>query len=188
MIADFIVPAILGKRYPNYSHLYAAISELGTKKSPVRKELSIWLIILGVLFLLFGIGQSVQFTRHTIFHWMYLWGIAAFGVGAGIIAGIFPEDAAGTTETSSGKVHGIFAGLGFLFLLLNPLWALWIFEFSALKTLNLMSFGVAGSFFILFILSKGKRGIFGMSGLWQRFYLLAAYCMLLMNFITSNSA
>jgi len=34
------------------------------------------------------------------------------------LAGIFPEDPEGITETISGKIHGIASGLGFLFF--NP--------------------------------------------------------------------
>ena len=187
-IGDFVVPALLGKKHPNYNHYHHTISELGVQDSPVRKWLSLWLIILGMLLILFGIGQFVQFTGNTLFHRLYVFGIIAFGVGAGIIAGIFSEDSPAAEETKSGKVHGIFAGLGFIFLLLNPLWAQWIHELGPYRTVNLLFFVIALVFFALFVSSKEKTGILGMSGLWQRLYLLAIYSVMLINFIVSKSA
>jgi ABC-type Mn2+/Zn2+ transport system permease subunit len=92
------------------------------------------------LFVCFGIGQGLQFQNLTWAHWIYLWGIVAFGIGAGIIAGIFPEDTRGVEETVSGKIHGIFSGLGFIFLILNPLWALCIDELNGLEGLNTILF------------------------------------------------
>jgi hypothetical protein len=35
-IGDFVVPLILGRKYPNHNVLYDVISELGTKGSPFR--------------------------------------------------------------------------------------------------------------------------------------------------------
>ncbi len=123
VIGDFVIPAVISRRYPNYSQLRDTISTLGTNKSPVKKQASTWLIALGLLLICFGIGQSLQFIDHTWKHWLYIWGIIAFGVGAGIIAGVYPEDPKGMEETNTGKIHGISAGLGFMFLLLNPLLA-----------------------------------------------------------------
>ena len=186
-VGDFVVPIILGKRYPNYSHLRDVISELGTRGSPVRKQTSAWLILLGILFICFGIGQGLQFVNHTWLHWLYVWGIMAFGIGAGILAGIYPEDASGMEETVSGKIHGICAGLGFIILILNPLWALGIDELNGLKEFNACLFFAAVITFILFVVSKKKEeGILGMSGFWQRLNLLAVYCPLVVNFIATK--
>ena len=119
LVGDFIVPYILGRRYPNYDNFKHVISELGTKQSPVRKHLSCWLVIFGTLVVIFGIGQKLQFANQTWLHNLYLWGIIIFGIGAGVIAGLFPEDASGEEETVAGKVHGIFSGLGFIFLIID---------------------------------------------------------------------
>jgi len=51
MIGDFVMPLILGRKYPNHNALYDVISELGTQGSPVRKQISAWLIIEGILFI-----------------------------------------------------------------------------------------------------------------------------------------
>jgi len=187
MIGDFVVPHMLGRKYPHYNNLYDAISELGTKGSPARKQLSVWLIILSVFFICFGIGQGLQFRNQTWAHWIYLWGIVIFGIGAGVIAGIFPEDTRGAKETISGKIHRIFSGLGFIFLIMNPLWALWIDELNGLESLNTILFIVGMTTFGLFAASEKKEtGIFGMSGLWQWLNMLVVYRAILMNFIITK--
>jgi len=189
IIGDFIVPFILGRKYPNHNVLYDVISELGTKESPVRKQISVWLIILGVLFICFGIGQGLQFRNQTWAHWIYLWGLVMFGIGAGVIAGIFPEDTRGTKETISGKIHGIFSGLGFMFLIMNPLWALWIDELNGLEGPNTLLFILGVITFGLFAASeKNEAGILGMSGLWQRLNMLVVYSAILINFIVTKPA
>ena len=157
MIGDFVVPLILGRKYPNHNVSYDVISELGTKESPVRKQISAWLIIEGILFICFGIGQVLQFRNQTWAHWIYLWGMVMFGIGAGIIAGIFPEDTKSAEETVSGKIHGIFSGLGFMFLIMNPLWALWIEELNGLRGLNTISVVLGAITFGLFAASEKKE-------------------------------
>jgi hypothetical membrane protein len=184
MAGDFIIPTILSRRYPGYNPLYDVISELGSSDSPVRIQLSAWLVILGILLTLFGVGQASRFENFTWAHSLYITGILGFGIGAGIIAGIFPEDSHGAVETASGKIHGIFGGLGFLLLLLNPLWALKIDEFNGLETLNLILFILGAVSFGLFLASKRRNtGLLGMSGLWQRLYLFFVYGALLMNYL-----
>ncbi len=189
MIGDFVVPLILGIKYPNHNALYDVISELGTQGSPVTKQISAWLIIEGILFICFGIGQGLQFRNQTWAHWIYLWGILVFGIGAGVIAGIFPEDTKGAEETITGKIHGIFSGLGFMFLIMNSLWALWIDELNGLEGLNTILFILGVITFGLFVASEKKEaGILGMSGLWQRLNMLVVYSAILINFIVTKPA
>jgi hypothetical protein len=186
---DFIIPVIVSKHYPNYSQLHDTISTLGTKESPVKKQASTWLIAFGFLVVCFGIGQTLKFEYHTWIHWLYTWGIIAYGVGAGMIAGIFPEDPRGVEETNSGKIHGIGAGLGSIFLLINPLLALVIDEFHGLEWFNTVFFVIGLITFIFFLVSKqDKKGIFALSGLWQRINLLAIYSPLLINYIATTPA
>ena len=124
MVGDFLIPALLARKYPGYSHLRDTISTLGTAESPVRALTSMWLVGLGVCFLVFAAGQASQLQLSTWRHVMYLAGIVAFGIGAGIVAGFFPEDPLGSAETISGKIHGIGSGFGSILLLLTPFWAL----------------------------------------------------------------
>ena len=187
MIGDFIIPVVISRRYPNYSLFYDTVSTLVTSKSPVKKQTSVWLISLGFLFICFGIGQSLQFIDHTWQHRLYISGIIAFGLGAGIIAGTYPEDPKGMKETKAGKIHGISAGMGFIFLLLNPLLAMTIPEFNGLELLNLVFLIVGSTTFILFMVSEKKtNGVLALSGLWQRLCLLAIYSPLLLNYIAAK--
>jgi hypothetical membrane protein len=188
-LGDFVIPAILSKRYPNYSILKNTISTLGTKKSAVKKQTSVWLITLGLLFVCFAMGQTLRFSDYTWKHLLYTWGIMAFGIGAGVIAGIFQEDSKGVEETISGKVHGIGAGLGFVFLLINPLLAVGINEFDGLECFNIGCFATGAITFILFLRSKEcEKGVLALSGLWQRFTLLALYSPLLVNYFAIRPA
>lgn len=187
IIGDFLIPVIISKKYPNYSHLRNTISTLGTNNSPVKKQASIWLISLGILFVIFGVGQSLQFPSFSWKHYLYIWGIIAFGIGAGIIAGIYPEDSKGVKETKNGKIHGIGAGFGFIFLLFNPLLATGIKEFSGLELVNSIFFVIGVLTFQVFILSgKKKKGILSFSGLWQKLNLVALYSPLLINYVSSK--
>ena len=81
------------------------------------------LIAVGILFIIFSVGQGLAFTQIKWCHRLFILGIVLFGAGT-ILAGIFPEDPKGIAETISGKIHGIASGLGFIFLILNPLWAI----------------------------------------------------------------
>lgn len=138
-LGDLIIPIIIGTKYPGYNHLIDTISTLGTTESPVQKIESINLTVVGILFIIFAIGQWFTFEQKS---WLCNWytiGILIYAIGC-ILAGIFPEDAAGLAETGSGKIHGIASGLGFLFLILNPLWAVWMKELKDLQLINIIFF------------------------------------------------
>jgi hypothetical protein len=182
MVGDFVVPSILGRSYPGYSHLRDTISTLGTAESPVKSQTKVWLMVLGVCFLVFTVGQAGQFHFFTWCHWLYLVGIAAFGVGAGIVAGLYPEDAVGMAETHSGKLHGIGSGLGSILLLLTLLWARGIAEFAQVRIWNALGFSIAFVAFVLFLVSgRDGESLRGLTGLWQRLYLAVVYGVLLVN-------
>jgi hypothetical membrane protein len=181
-LSDLLVPTIIGTKYPAYNHFIHTISTLGTKNSPVQNYQCANLIIVGCLFLVFSIGQHLLFSQKTWVHNCYTIGIIAFGIGC-ILAGIFPEDIQGSTETVNGKIHGIASGIGFLFLILNPLWALWINEFQYNKVTNLVLFVLALLTFVLFILSENKTsGILKFTGLFQRLNLTILYVTLIINY------
>jgi len=188
MVGDFLVPALLAQRYPGYSHLRDTISTLGTIKSPVRALTSMWLAGLGVSFLIFAAGQASQFHSLTWRHILYFAGIVGFGIGAGIVAGLFPEDPLGSDETVSGKVHGIGAGFGSILLLLTPLWARDMSELAQVKTWNTLGLAVAVVAFILFLASgRGGLSSVALTGLWQRLYLAAVYGTQIMNALTMRT-
>ncbi len=183
MCADLLIPVVLATRYPGYNHFRDTISTLGTPGSPVRKYQCAMLITVGSLLLVFAVGQALSFQTIQWSHILFLLGIILFGVGS-IFAGIFAEDPHGVEETMTGKIHGITSGLGFFFLVLNPLWALWIDEFAELKFVNAVIFSLAILSFMAFLLSKSfTTGIFQYPGLFQRLNLCVLYGHLLLNFV-----
>ena len=177
-ISDFVVPYILGKKYPNYSNLKDTISTLGTNKSPVRQYLSYSLITTGSLLLIFSIGHLFIFSSYSWKHILYVIGIAVFGMGS-ILAGIFPEDVRGSEETKSGKIHGISSGLGFIFLIFNPLWIFLILENNGLRIFNILFFVFGLLSFIVFMVSYKRDGL---TGLWQRINMATLYLPLIVNY------
>jgi len=182
-LGDLLVPIIIGIEYPGYNHLIDTISTLGTNKSPVQKFQCINLITVGILFITFSIGQGLSFTEVKWCHKLFIIGIILFGVGT-ILAGIFPEDPKGIAETVSGKIHGIASCIGFIFLILNPLWAIWIAEFKDLKYVNITLFVFAILTFILFMISENiDSGILQYTGLFQRLNLIVLYGHLILNYI-----
>ncbi|MFC1863872.1 DUF998 domain-containing protein, partial [Thermodesulfobacteriota bacterium] len=184
-IGDLFIPVLIGFEYPGYSHFYHTISSLGTNVSPVKIFQCINLVIVGVLLIVFSFGQYRQFHSINWANRLYFIGIILFGIGC-ILAGFFPEDPIGVDETVSGKVHGIASGIGFLFLILNPLWAIWIKEFQVLRRYHVFTLFFALLTFILFIISEDKDyGIFKYTGLLQRLNLVTLYGHMIICFITS---
>ena len=182
-LGDLFVPIIIGVEYPGYNHLIDTISTLGTSNSPVQKFQCINLIAVGILFIIFSIGQGLSFTEVKWCHKLFIIGIILFGVGT-ILAGIFPEDPKGIAETVSGKIHGIASGLGFIFLIFNPLWAIRIAEFKDLRKVNITLFILAILTFVLFITSENiDSGILKYTGLFQRLNLIILYGHLILNYI-----
>ena len=182
-IGDLIIPVIIGIKYPGYNHSVHTISTLGTSKSPVQRYERISLTVAGILFIIFAIGQWLLLTQKIWAHHLFAIGLLIFGIGS-IFAGLYPEDPAGETETISGKIHGIASGIGFIFLILNPLWAIWISEFRYLKIINLIFFVFAVLTFIIFLSSKNRSTqFFKYTGLYQRINLIILYGNIIMNYI-----
>jgi len=182
-LGDLFIPIIIGIKYPGYNHLVDTISTLGINKSPVQKFQCINLIVVGILFIVFSVGQGLSFTQIKWCHTLFILGIILFGVGT-ILAGIFPEDPKGISETISGKIHGIASGIGFIFLILNPLWAIWIAEFKDLRQVNMMLFVLAVLTFVLFLISENiNSGFLKYTGLFQRLNLVILYGHLILNYI-----
>jgi hypothetical protein len=181
--ADLLIPVVIATRYSGYNHFYDTVSTLGTSISPVKKYQCLNLVIVGLLFAIFSGGQALSFRSMAWAHVLYILGIGVFGLGT-VMAGIFPEDPQGEGETVSGKIHGISSGMGFVFLILNPLWALWIREFINLRMINGIIFPLAVISFALFLVSeKRTAGLLKYTGLFQRINMVILYSDLVINYI-----
>ena len=194
---DLIGPMIISKGYSGYNHLTMTISELGSKNSPVRKKESAFLVISGIIFVFSGVLHPFITVSKTIFSALYWIGIVVYGSGT-ILAGLFSEDSVGEPETINGKVHGIASGLGFLCLILNPLWAIFISNIESseyLVLINILFFGGSIITFVLFVISgksmketkieekKGRLGFLRWCGLYQRLNILILYSSLVFNIV-----
>ncbi|MGR1580010.1 DUF998 domain-containing protein [Thalassobius sp. S69A] len=173
--ADMAVPLVLGPYYPGYSHLHDTLSTLGHRHSPVFGIIAVWLVFFGVALcvLTFWSGlRAGQDRKHRIFSA----GLLAFAMGAGIVAGLFPEDLPGEAETLNGKLHGIGAGLGSLGLLAGLMAGAVAGSVAGARKLALGLSLVACAGFAVFLGSKGPQMY---AGLWQKLYLGAAYLAVL---------
>jgi hypothetical protein len=179
-IGDFILLSYLGVKRPNYSHIEDTMSELGTKESPYRLMLLIWWIVFGLLLVYFGFvfGFIDRFQTGTKLAIAIMIGI--FGIGAGIISGIYPEDPKDAPESLSGKLHGIGGGLGYMALITIP--AITLGYPAIVNSLPLLIGSIIALiseviFFILFILSDNNT--INKTGLWERLFLGFCYLYLL---------
>lgn len=175
-IGDFLTTFILALFYKNYNHLTMVMSELGSLNSPVAIWISIFGVFYGILFILFGYSFYAVFKNKKsgkIIGYLF----AANGIGAGILAGIFPMN----PNTLSGQIHNIAAGSGFFAIAFIPIIALKLFNNKNHR--NLQKFLVISqilglSFFGLFIMAEDALSgntIFQYAGLWQRVFLLNYY-------------
>jgi hypothetical protein len=182
-VGDFAIPFVLAFFYPNYNHLKLVQSELGTKLSPVSIWMNLWWVFFGFLCILFSIGFAQAFAASGGPVRVVATMIIIFGLGAGIGAGLFPQEPGGAETTVSGKLHGICAGIGELAIIIVPLLNLWVFSkvvHPALYWGSLVAFILSAFIFSLFLCGKNAppRGVLSYVGLWQRAYFLIVYLYL----------
>lgn len=183
-VIDLMLPILLGWQYPHYHHLLDTISTLGTNVSPVWLPARIGLISVGVLYSLFAFGQFQLFERKSRYESWYVAGILAFGLGS-ILAGIFPEDPKEVSvETVAAKIHGIASFIGFMLLMLCPIWANRIKQFQTETWINRFFFVAGVLSFALFLMSENQEtGWLQFTGLFQRVNLVVLYAALLVNYL-----
>ncbi len=185
---DLIIPHIISRKYPNYNYIIDTISTLGTRTSPVQKQERLNLVFIGVLFVIFAIGQYILFDTIVWSNNLYFIGVLAFGIGS-ILAGIFPADQKGAKESISGKIHGIASGIGFILLIFNLLWGCFISDFSTNIILNFILFIFGFTTFVMFLISEKKdKEVFKYKGLLQRVNLTVLYTGLVVNFLSMQTA
>lgn len=185
-IGDLVVPLFLSQSYPDYSHLKDTISTLGTDQSPVQKEESFTLIIVGILFIIFSFIQLSVITSKTSSHYWYYIGLAVYGIGC-IFAGLYPEDPKGVEETIAGKIHGIASGIGFLFLIAIVFVSLRFSALDSIHLINLILGILALVTFVLFLISENIAfGFFSYTGLFQRLNLFVLYASLILTNLFTN--
>jgi hypothetical membrane protein len=177
---DFVVPLVIARSVPGYSHLRNVMSELGTRESPVARWMNGWWIVLGVLMMAFGVGVALAFPAAGDAGRLLACQFLVFGLGAGIGAGLFPMDPVGSAATVSGWLHGLTSSVGFVALGFAPLVTLWVVPRADVAWLWWLSAVVQALGFVIFALivvsghSRGE-GVLSWAGLWQRAFLAVYY-------------
>jgi hypothetical protein len=187
ILGDFIVAYILALFYPGYSHSKQVMSVLGNPHSPVATYLHIWLIVLGGLVCISAVNFYLTYSpvsKNLAGAGLVI--LIIFGVGAGILSGIFSVNETKEMETLGSKIHGIGAGIGFMALTFIPLIIGMLSVKSndtAIGAVSFVSFVLSLIFFVLFIMSEKEafqNTVIGLTGLWQRLLLGSMYVPLLL--------
>lgn len=187
IIGDFAVAYVLAFFYSDYSHVKQVMSVLGNPKSPVAFLYNLWLIILGILMCISAVNFYITYSNVSkSYANAGLIILLIFGIGAGILSGIFSVNEGREIETISSKIHGIGAGVGFIALTFIPL-VVGVISFkeydSIMGIVSIVLFILSIVFFALFIMSEKEgfqNSIIGYTGLWQRLLLASMYMPLLL--------
>ncbi len=178
---EFVVPFVLARFYPGYSHLRNVLSELGAPGSPVATWMDLWWVTFGVLMVVFAFGFARAFAGAGPAVYVVAGQLVVFGLLAGIGSGLFPMDPAGSGPTLSGRLHNSLAGVGFLALIFVPLVSLAVFprpESPGLYWLAVATQVAGLAALALYVAAQGPRsgaGFMSQVGLWQRVFLLVYY-------------
>lgn len=194
LITDLIIPFLLAPTYKGYNHLTQVMSVLGNSKAPLHSIYNIWLVVFGItilisIFQLYPIVAEIS----NIIAILLILVISIYAIGGCILSGIFPVGETKSLETFSEKIHGYGSVIGFLFLILAPLFAgLYYFKISngLLVALSLVCFFLAIVCFILFVMADKPNyqgTMIALEGLWQRLSLLFMYFPIAMLSISNYS-
>ncbi|NVO09629.1 MAG: DUF998 domain-containing protein [Bacteroidales bacterium] len=180
-IGDVLISSVIGLFYPGYSHLRNTLSQLGASISPVASIMSIWWIILGSLFVVFGVlfGQVIKDTKY---YKLSTWLIISYGVGEGICSGLFPVDYSSNEFNLFSELHIVLSGIGVLAVFLLPIILQKVFPKSLYPKFYWLSyFAIFMGLFFIILFSVAKMyddpNIFisAYKGLWQRLISLNFY-------------
>lgn len=182
VVGEIIIPIVLAPFYKGYSHTTMVISTLGNNHSPVRLPFNLWMLLVGLLFLISTpaiYNAYYQVSKPLIM--VSILFITIFAVGACIFTCFFSVNETKDVVTTASKIHGAGSAIGFMLFLFVPLF-LAILSFKANdKTtgmISAISFVLALLFFVLFIMADKpelQRTIVAKEGLWQRINLLFMY-------------
>ncbi|WP_017498162.1 DUF998 domain-containing protein [Flavobacterium sp. WG21] len=180
-ISDFIVLFVLGKYYQGYSQLQNTISSLGATISPVSKLISAWWILIGIVFIFFGILFRKAFDKDRRFVKLASLLIMMYGFGEGIGSGLFKADIINGKRTFSFLLHDIAGGVGIIAAVLLPLVMCSVISkednpgFYCFSWIIFIIGGITLLCFGIRLPSEAGDLIASCKGLWQRLFLLNLY-------------
>jgi len=176
-LVDSISMFILGREIKGYSILHNAMSAMGRPNSPVDHRIDLWWVLMGILFLIFGLGIRWAFSDQK------KWGMAAsvlimlYGIGEGLGSALFPEDKGGAMHSFNGILHNLLGSVGIVSITIFILvMAKLIPEY---KKFSIVAF-LIGIISIVFFLTGhfwgNPNNFFVLTkGLWQRIYVWDYY-------------
>lgn len=121
VLSDFLMPYILAFFYPELNPVRSVISLYGEVKSPVRQVFLIWSVLTGLFYLLSlsGIYAQIKETSTSYAKLVTLL-IAAYGLGEGILSGVFSLDKQLPTWDFSAWMHNLGSAVGFASFMFLP--------------------------------------------------------------------
>lgn len=182
VIGEVFVPFLLAPFYKEYCHTTMAISALGNNNSPVRVPFNIWMLVAGILFLLStpSIHNLYSETSKTL-SIITVSLIGIFAVGACIFTCFFSVGETKDAVTTASKIHGAGSAIGFMLMLLVPLFIAilsFMSENRIAGVVAIISFVLALIFFVLFVMAdkpQFQNTLIAKEGLWQRLNLAFMY-------------
>lgn len=180
IIGEFAVCSILERGVPGYDSRLQAMSSLGAGDSPVQFWYRAWLVWLGPAFTVGALlvhGEVIRASSSPPLASASAACLVVFGIGAGIVAGVFPGSGSGRL---SAALHGIGSASGFIALVAVPLLLGIAFRAQepVLSFLSLACFCASAAFFVLFVMAD-KAAFAGTwvayGGWWERACLACAY-------------
>ena len=185
-IGDFVLIFILGSHYPGYSQLHNTLSELGAPESPETRIISNWWIVLGALYVLFGISIGLNYSgADKLVKWI-VWLIIIYALGECFGSGIIPIQRVNGQLNAMGKLHDALGGVGIAAIMVLPYVLIRMFSKADFPAYNLFLWIllIAGPvFLILFSIAKilnNPDNFFVLyKGLWQRLLSLNYYLVLM---------
>ncbi len=180
-IADLVLNYVFGKQIPGYNQLSHTLSSLGVSGSPVAQEVTIWLVILGFIFMFFAFGFLYLFRAQGKDVKKAFWIILLYSLGECIASGVFRADRVNGELTNMAILHDLLGGIGVVALLLLPLVMRKIFDAFRYP----LFFRLLGIVFIAGICFTGlflfrmeyfaNTVLHDYAGLWQRLFLVNYY-------------
>ncbi|MCG2461243.1 DUF998 domain-containing protein [Flavobacteriaceae bacterium F89] len=178
-VGGFVVETYAASNYPGYSPISQSISRLGSLESPLYYLITGWSVVFTILITVFAYGFYTAFRNE--FHRVKLASFLIFiyGLGEGLVAGIFPMDTTVIDRIDLFDPHNIASGIGVASLVLFPFVVEPLFRGKdrkgAMYTLLVAVFGLL--FFLLFLLAKFDYYpiLVPFKGLWQRLFQVIYY-------------
>ena len=180
-IADLVLIYIFGKQIPGYNQLSHTLSSLGISSSPVAHEVTIWLVVLGFIFIFFAFGFLYLFRTQDKDVKKAFWLILLYSLGECIASGVFRADRVNGELTGMAILHDLLGGIGIVALLLLPLVMRNIFSafrYPLFFRLSGIVFTAGVLFTILFLFRItyfANTVLHDYAGLWQRLFLVDYY-------------